>query len=110
MLMLLMLMLVVVLVLVLVVIMLLMVMLLMVGRPSAAAAVASCLQVSLEEGFPPELVDKLRAKGHVIKPDQARFTRAEMFGRGQIITRDPVTGVLCGGSDPRADGLAIGFC
>jgi gamma-glutamyltranspeptidase / glutathione hydrolase len=30
-----------------------------------------------------------------------------VFGRGQIILRDPATGVLCGGSDPRADGCAM---
>ena len=30
-----------------------------------------------------------------------------VFGKGQIITRDAVTGVLVGGSDPRADGIAI---
>ena len=29
------------------------------------------------------------------------------FGRGQIILRDAATGVLCGGSDPRADGCAM---
>jgi hypothetical protein len=25
----------------------------------------------------------------------------QIFGRGQIIRRNPETGVLCGGSDPR---------
>jgi gamma-glutamyltranspeptidase/glutathione hydrolase len=25
------------------------------------------------------------------------------YGRGQIILRDPETGVLCGGTEPRAD-------
>jgi gamma-glutamyltranspeptidase/glutathione hydrolase len=30
-----------------------------------------------------------------------------LFGRGQIIHRDAKTGVLCGGSDPRADGCAM---
>ncbi len=32
-----------------------------------------------------------------------------IFGRGQIIQRDRNTGVLCAGSDGRADGMAIGF-
>ncbi|CAH0491953.1 unnamed protein product [Peronospora farinosa] len=32
-----------------------------------------------------------------------------IFGRGQIILRDPKTGVLCAGSDGRADGCAIGW-
>jgi len=31
------------------------------------------------------------------------------FGKGQIIIRDPETGVLCAGSEPRADGQAIGW-
>lgn len=31
------------------------------------------------------------------------------FGRGQIILRDPVSGVLCAGSDGRADGCAMGW-
>lgn len=38
--------------------------------------------------------------------------RAGMWGAGgsvQVIARDPETGVLAGGSDPRAEGLAIGF-
>lgn len=30
-------------------------------------------------------------------------------GAAQIIARDPATGVLAGGSDPRAEGLALGF-
>jgi gamma-glutamyltranspeptidase/glutathione hydrolase len=30
-----------------------------------------------------------------------------LFGRGQIIYRDPSSGVLWGGSDPRADGCAM---
>jgi gamma-glutamyltranspeptidase / glutathione hydrolase len=32
-----------------------------------------------------------------------------LFGRGQIIFRDPYNGVLWGGSDPRADGCAMTF-
>ena len=31
------------------------------------------------------------------------------FGSGQIIARDADTGALTGGSDPRADGFAVGF-
>jgi len=30
-----------------------------------------------------------------------------LFGRGQVILRDPETGVLRAGSDPRADGSAM---
>jgi gamma-glutamyltranspeptidase/glutathione hydrolase len=32
-----------------------------------------------------------------------------LFGRGQVILRDPVSGVLWGGSDPRADGCAMSW-
>ena len=32
-----------------------------------------------------------------------------IFGSGQIITRDSETGVMTGGSEPRADGFAIGW-
>jgi gamma-glutamyltranspeptidase len=30
-----------------------------------------------------------------------------IFGRGQVIRRNPESGVLWGGSDPHADGLAM---
>jgi gamma-glutamyltranspeptidase/glutathione hydrolase len=30
-----------------------------------------------------------------------------LFGRGQIIRRDPQSGVMWAGSDPRADGCAM---
>jgi gamma-glutamyltranspeptidase/glutathione hydrolase len=45
--------------------------------------------------------------GHDVKPASG-LTRMVM-GKGQIIIRDPETGVLCGGSEPRADGQAIGW-
>lgn len=32
-----------------------------------------------------------------------------VFGRGQIIKRNPKTGVLWGGSEPRADGQVLGW-
>ena len=34
---------------------------------------------------------------------------AEIMGHGQVILRDPDSGVLCGSADPRSDGLALGF-
>jgi gamma-glutamyltranspeptidase len=33
----------------------------------------------------------------------------DQWGGFQGIIRDPLTGILMGGSDPRKDGLAIGF-
>ena len=44
--------------------------------------------------------------GHSVVP-VAGYARAA-FGRGQIILRDPASGVLIGGSDLRADGQAVG--
>jgi gamma-glutamyltranspeptidase/glutathione hydrolase len=43
--------------------------------------------------------------GHEIKT-VGGLQRA-LFGRGQIVLRNRQSGVLCGGSDPRADGCAI---
>ncbi len=61
--------------------------------------------VSLEEGIPDEIVAGLTERGHQVQK-VAGWERT-MFGRGQIILRDPPSGVLCAGSDSRADGLAI---
>ncbi len=63
--------------------------------------------VLVEEGIPDATVSRLRAMGHRLEP--VRGHERVVFGRGQIILRDPGTGVLCAGSDPRADGCASGF-
>lgn len=63
--------------------------------------------VALEEGIGIGTMAHLAEMGHRVRPVSG-YGRA-IFGRGQIITREPATGVLCGGSDPRADGCAIGF-
>jgi len=62
-------------------------------------------QVALEDGIPAAAVAALAAMGHPVTL-KSGHERA-IFGRGQIIVRDPETGVLCGGSDPRADGCAM---
>lgn len=63
--------------------------------------------VALEEGIPLHVMAQLAEMGHPVRPT-TDFGRT-IFGRGQVIIFDPETGVLAGGSDPRADGLAIGF-
>ena len=45
--------------------------------------------------------------GHEIVPC-SEYSRA-VFGRGQIIRYNPDTGVMCAGSDGRADGCAMGW-
>lgn len=61
-------------------------------------------RVALEAGIPEAVVAALADLGQPVHPVNG-WGRA-LFGRGQIIVRDPATGVLCGGSDPRADGCA----
>ncbi len=61
--------------------------------------------LALEVGVPQSTVDQLAAMGHQV--EVVSGYRRALFGRGQIIARDPVTGVLAGGSDPRADGAAL---
>ncbi len=62
--------------------------------------------VQLEEGISVQTMAALAQMGHTVTPVSGD-ARA-VFGRGQIIRREP-DGVLWGGSDPRADGLALGF-
>lgn len=61
--------------------------------------------VALEEGISPEVVARLAKWGHHVRVVSG-MERA-LFGRGQIIQRNPQSGVLEGGSDPRADGCAM---
>ena len=61
--------------------------------------------VNLEAGIPPVVMDELSAMGHAI--NKVDGIERALFGRGQIIRRDPDSGVLLAGSDPRADGCAM---
>jgi len=63
--------------------------------------------VALEEGIPLDVMAALSRMGHTVSPRAGAYRYG--FGRGQIITRDPDSGVLCGGSDPRADGQAVAW-
>jgi gamma-glutamyltranspeptidase/glutathione hydrolase len=63
--------------------------------------------VSLEEGIPDPVVSDLAKMGHPV--NQVSGHGRALFGRGQIIRRDPESGVLWGGSDPRADGCAMTY-
>jgi gamma-glutamyltranspeptidase/glutathione hydrolase len=61
------------------------------------------LEVSLEEGFDPDVAEALERRGHRI-----RYEDAAGFGGAQIIVRLE-DGVYCAGSDHRKDGGAVGY-
>ncbi|WP_121171804.1 gamma-glutamyltransferase family protein [Kushneria sinocarnis] len=56
-------------------------------------------RIGIEHGYPAHLVREMAARGH----DMELAFDPTGFGRGQIIIRDPRTGVLCGGTEPRTD-------
>jgi gamma-glutamyltranspeptidase/glutathione hydrolase len=62
-------------------------------------------RVALEGGIPAETLAELSRRGHPVRLVEGQGQA--LFGRGQIIYRDPESGVLWGGSDPRADGCAF---
>ena len=60
-------------------------------------------RVALEDGIPAHVISDLEKMGHPVY-SVSGYDRS-LFGRGQVILRDAETGVLCAGSDPRADGF-----
>lgn len=63
--------------------------------------------VKLEAGIDGSVVSELQRRGHSVAVlDGYERTR---FGGGQVISRDPETGVLTAGSEPRKDGAAVGW-
>ncbi|RJR35531.1 MAG: gamma-glutamyltransferase family protein [Desulfobacteraceae bacterium] len=63
--------------------------------------------VQVEEGWDRDLLYDLERRGHRL--EYVTGFRRTLFGGGQIILRNPSTGVLVGGSDPRKDGCAVGW-
>ena len=59
--------------------------------------------LQLEDGYDQDFADALTARGHVLDYPFGPI------GGGQAILRHPETGVLTAGSEPRKDGLAIGY-
>ncbi len=62
----------------------------------------------VEDSMPVTTISALAQLGHPVRPASGAL-RTSVLGQGQIIVRDPETGVLWGGSDPRGDGCAIGI-
>ena len=63
-------------------------------------------EIGIEDLVSEEVVRDLTARGHRIL---YREPHGIFFGGGQVIERDPETGVLTGGSEPRLDGCAVGW-
>ena len=62
--------------------------------------------VAIEEIAGADIARGLASRGHpvIVMPPHGT-----LFGSGQVILRDTDTGVLTGGSEPRADGFALGW-
>tara|TARA_A100001037_G_scaffold49816_2_gene41818 strand:- start:1684 stop:3342 length:1659 start_codon:yes stop_codon:yes gene_type:complete len=66
-------------------------------------------KIALETSrIPNSTVAALRKKGHDVLEEHLFFNPREHFGGGQFIYSDK-NGALIGGSDPRRDGIAIGY-
>jgi gamma-glutamyltranspeptidase/glutathione hydrolase len=73
------------------------------GRDSEAAFADA---VTVESRMPSEIVSGLRARGHAVQTTEAF---SNMLGHCHAIFIDRERGSLAGGSDPRADSLALGL-
>lgn len=62
-------------------------------------------QVALETAVSDDIRHILQQRGH----DLWEKGKALHYGGGQVIVRDPESGVLIGGSEPRNDGTAVGW-
>jgi gamma-glutamyltranspeptidase/glutathione hydrolase len=60
----------------------------------------------VENRIPGETLNELRQLGHVIQEGNAWLST---MGYAQGISIDPINGVMHGGSDPRAEGIAAGW-
>jgi gamma-glutamyltranspeptidase/glutathione hydrolase len=65
--------------------------------------------VMLEDTLDPTVINDLVRRGHERVLPPAGIKHRALMGGGQAIMIDPVTGALSGASDPRKDGLAIGY-
>ncbi len=58
----------------------------------------------IEDGLPQPVLDELRRRGHVLKPEPVGA-----YGGYQAIWRDPATGMYAGATEKRKDGCALGY-
>jgi gamma-glutamyltranspeptidase/glutathione hydrolase len=64
-------------------------------------------EIAYEPGIQAEILDGLRQRGHRLQRVEG-LGRA-LFGGGQWLERNPESGVICGGSDPRKDGQVAAY-
>lgn len=62
-------------------------------------------KICVEPNFNPIMIHGLMKKGHEITIEH----NLSQFGRGQIIKRDPMTGVYIGGTEKRCDGTIASY-
>ncbi|RLN50836.1 hypothetical protein BBJ29_003557 [Phytophthora kernoviae] len=80
-----------------------------VDRPTKPGRSDGGSTVLVESDLDSDVITALREQfGHHVT--EVTGLKRSVFGRGQIILRDPKSGVLCAGSDGRADGCAMGCC
>jgi gamma-glutamyltranspeptidase/glutathione hydrolase len=65
--------------------------------------------VMMEEGLTAPVIGRLIERGHERLVPPAGVMHRALMGGGQAIMIDPETGALLGASDPRKDGLALGY-
>jgi gamma-glutamyltranspeptidase / glutathione hydrolase len=65
--------------------------------------------VMLEDTLPTEVINGLVERGHERVLPPAGIKHRALMGGGQAIMIDPESGALSGASDPRKDGIAIGY-
>jgi gamma-glutamyltranspeptidase / glutathione hydrolase len=58
----------------------------------------------IEDGLPATVLDELKRRGHVMKPEPTGF-----YGGYQAIWRDSVTHMYAGATEKRKDGCALGY-
>jgi gamma-glutamyltranspeptidase/glutathione hydrolase len=61
--------------------------------------------ILVEPDVPHAIIQGLIKKGHEIKIEP----QLSQFGRGQIIQKDPITGIYVGGTEKRCDGTIASY-
>jgi len=72
--------------------------------PRFSYAEPGCERVDIEPSLPDATYANLRGRGHRLE-----VTRNANYGGGQVIIRDPESGALKAGAEPRNDGSAVAY-